>query len=87
MHRQSSASFGGAPRMRASMAGGHSNVTSQRIAAKQSELQALQDLRAESARLAQEMAKLGDNVDTLAEGGESAWLFVCCCVDMKQLHL
>ncbi|WFC96403.1 hypothetical protein MBRA1_003060 [Malassezia brasiliensis] len=40
-----------------------------RLAAKQAELHALQNLRNESARLAQEMAQLGDRVDTLVAGG------------------
>lgn len=61
------------PGARMSVAGGHSSVAAQRIAAKQAELQALQALRNESARLAQEMNKLSDHVDTLAQGGEGAW--------------
>ncbi|WFD01050.1 DASH complex subunit dad2 [Malassezia yamatoensis] len=40
-----------------------------RIAAKQAELQALQNLRVESARLAQEISQLGEHVDDLVSGG------------------
>ncbi|WFD45167.1 DASH complex subunit dad2 [Malassezia psittaci] len=42
-----------------------------RIAAKQAELQALQNLRVESARLAQEISQLGEHVDDLVSGGIS----------------
>lgn len=63
-----------ASRMRMSMApgaGGVSSSVAARLAAKQAELQALQHLRAESARLAQELTDLSERVDTLVTGGQT----------------
>ena len=77
-HRASMAppSFQAASRSRMSMApsgGGVSGSASARIAAKQTELQALQQLRAESAHLMQELHHLSERVDTLASGGQGTW--------------
>ncbi len=59
-------------RSRASMAPGSvPSSVSARLAAKQAELQALQQLRAESAQLTQELARLSERVDTLVCGGQS----------------
>lgn len=41
-----------------------------RLNVKQAELQALQQLRVESAQLAQELEKLSERVDTLVIGGQ-----------------
>lgn len=63
-----------ASRSRMSMdpyAGGVSSSVAARIAAKQAELQALQQLRTESARLAQELTDLSERVDTLVAGGQT----------------
>ncbi|CCV00069.1 unnamed protein product [Malassezia sympodialis ATCC 42132] len=63
-----------ASRTRMSMApgaGGVSSSVAARLAAKQAELQALQHLRAESARLAQELTDLSERVDTLVTGGQT----------------
>ena len=56
---------------RASLAGG-AGGTAQRIVAKQAELDALIDLKNESARLAQEMSVLSERVGDLATGGQGA---------------
>lgn len=59
-------------RSRVSMAPGSvPSSVSARLAAKQAELQALQQLRAESAQLTQELARLSERVDTLVCGGQS----------------
>ncbi|WFD48900.1 DASH complex subunit dad2 [Malassezia furfur] len=60
-----------APMSRARMSVAPGAAANARLAAKQAELHALQNLRNESARLAQEMAQLGDRVDTLVAGGIS----------------
>ncbi|WFD21225.1 DASH complex subunit dad2 [Malassezia caprae] len=63
-----------ASRTRMSMApgaGGVSSSVAARISAKQAELQALQHLRTESARLAQELTHLSERVDTLVTGGQT----------------
>lgn len=51
--------------------GGVSSSVAARLAAKQAELQALQHLRTESARLAQELTDLSGRVDTLVAGGQT----------------
>ncbi|WFD32875.1 DASH complex subunit dad2 [Malassezia sp. CBS 17886] len=58
-------------RGRMSIAPSSGSAAHARLAAKQAELQALQHLRNESASLAQEMALLGDRVDTLVTGGSA----------------
>lgn len=63
-----------APMSRARMSVAPGAAANARLAAKQAELHALQNLRNESARLAQEMAQLGDRVDTLVAGG------ICTCL-------
>ena len=60
-----------APMSRARMSVAPGAAANARIAAKQAELQALQNLRAESARLAQEISQLGEHVDDLVSGGIS----------------
>lgn len=47
-----------------------SGSTGARIAAKEAELEGLRALREQSARLAKDMERLGDGVDTLVEGGD-----------------
>lgn len=42
-----------------------------RLSVKQAELQALQQLRVESAQLTQELEKLSERIDTLVVGGQS----------------
>ncbi|WFD34301.1 DASH complex subunit dad2 [Malassezia cuniculi] len=71
---------------RASLAGG----TAQRIAAKQAELEALINLKNESARLAHEMTVLSERVDELASGGQaiaavmSSWRGVFRAIQIAQ---
>lgn len=60
-----------APLSRARMSVAPGATANARLAAKQAELHALQNLRAESARLAHEITQLGDRVDTLVAGGTS----------------
>lgn len=60
-----------APMARSRMSVAPGASSNARLAAKQAELQALQNLRNASANLAQEMAQLGDRVDTLVAGGMS----------------
>jgi len=50
---------------------GVSSSVAARLAAKQAELQALQHLRTESARLAEELTHLSERVDTLVTGGHT----------------
>ena len=67
-------------RSRASMAPGSvPSSVSARLAAKQAELQALQQLRAESAQLTQELARLSERVDTLVCGGQSVASVMASC--------
>ena len=64
----------GAARTRISIAPGVGSVPSSvtaRLAAKQAELHALQQLRAESAQLTDELSGLSERIDTLVHGGQS----------------
>lgn len=64
---------------RASLAGG----AAQRIAAKQAELDALTELKNESARLAHEMTVLSERVGDLASGGEGACMLTAIAAVMS----
>lgn len=49
------------------------SAAARRLQAKRQELEGLLLLREQSARLARDVDKLGNNVDALVEGGEGEW--------------
>lgn len=71
-HRASAAPFAARSRMSTVSGGGLSHAAAQRLAAKQAELHALQQLRYESSNLVAEMTTLSERIDTLVAGGSGA---------------